>query len=114
MVAHLDWVCGHHLFNSFQISRPWRSRPLLISVWHSSLWIEGSLYGVARSSRWGSAAQGQTYKIMPNPGGVQPDRGLSLLDPLFTKGTNPKNISSGGEKIEKMNLSIPTGHDLKF
>lgn len=51
---------------------------------------------------------------MPNPGGESLPGVLSLLNPLFTKGTNPKNISGGGEKIEKMNLSIPTGHDLKF
>lgn len=92
MVAHLDWVCGHHLFNSFQISRPWRSRPLLISVWHSSLWIEGSLYGVARSSRWGSAAQGQACKIMPNPpGGVILTRvGFASSESLIYKRDKPE------------------------
>ena len=70
MAAHPDWVCGHHLFNSFQISRLWRSLPLLACVGYSSPWTQGAIYGVSRAPRWGAAAQGQACKIMPNPGGV--------------------------------------------
>lgn len=68
MATHPDWVCGHHLFNGFQISNQ-RSLPLLACVGYSSLWTQGAIYGVARSSRWGATAQVQAYEIMPNPGG---------------------------------------------
>lgn len=53
---------------------------------------------------------------MPTPPGVlDPLPGvLSLLNPLFTQGTIPKKDISETSKKEMMNLSLPTGHDLKF
>ena len=49
------------------------------------------------------------------PGVLDPLPGvLSLLNPLFTQGTIPKKDISETSKKEMMNLSLPTGHDLKF